>query len=319
MEHSLAYEAIASGKVDLVEVYSTDAKIRKLDLAVLRDDQGFFPDYSAVILARRELMSRFPKTWAALSDLEGRIDNKKMIELNARAELDGQGFTEVAAEFIGSGVQSMSRYAATGGRAWRKLWRLTREHLFLVFVSLAGAILIGVPLGVVAAKQRVLGQGVLLVSGLLQTIPSLALLCFLIPLLGIGTAPSLFALFLYGLLPIVRNTYSGLLSLDPRLLETGKVLGLTSAQRLRLIELPMASISILSGIKTSAVINVGTATLAALIGAGGYGTLIVTGLALNDVTIILQGAVPSAVMALALHATFELLDRAVIPKGLRSG
>jgi len=187
-----------------------------------------------------------------------------------------------------------------------------------VFVSLGASIVIGVPLGLTAKKVRSLGHVILVLTGVFQTIPSLALLCFLIPFFGIGTWPALVALFLYGLLPIVRNTHSGLSSLDPQFVETGKAMGLSQLQVLRIIELPLASVHIMSGIKTSAVINVGTATLAALIGAGGYGTLIVTGLALNDIPTILKGALPAALLAILVHMMFELVDMVVVPKGLRS-
>ena len=168
-----------------------------------------------------------------------------------------------------------------------------------------------------AARFRRLGQTTLVSVGILQTIPSLALLCFMIPLFGIGRLPSLVALFLYALLPIVRSTYTGLIGLDRQLLEIAGVLGLSQRQRLTRIELPLASLNIMAGIKTSAVLTVGTATLAAFIGGGGYGTLIVRGLALNDIPTILAGAVPAAVMALVIHACFELVDRLVIPEGLR--
>ena len=179
------------------------------------------------------------------------------------------------------------------------------------------ALIVGLPLGIVAAKYRAFAQSVILLSGLLQTVPSLALLCFLIPVFGIGYLPAVVALFLYALLPIVRNTYLGLSSTDSGLIESAKTLGLSSFQRLRLIELPLASPTILAGVKLSAVINVGTATLAAFIGGGGYGAIIVTGLALNNNKIILQGAIPSAVLAILVHILFEYLDRIIVPKGIR--
>ena len=152
---------------------------------------------------------------------------------------------------------------------------------------------------------------------MLQTIPALALLCFMIPLLGIGTLPALVALFLYALLPIVRGTYTGLATLDRQLLEIADVLGLDRWRRLLRIELPLASVNVMAGIKTATIWTVGTATLAAFIGGGGYGTLIVRGLALDDTRTILAGAIPAALMALSLHALFEALDRLVVPRGLR--
>ena len=189
----------------------------------------------------------------------------------------------------------------------------------LVFVSLAIAVLIGVPLGVWAGRSSAASAPILATVGVIQTIPSLALLAFLIPVLGtIGTAPALVALFLYSLLPIVRNTSSGLRDIPPALTESARALGLPDGARLRLVELPLAARSILAGVKTSAIINVGTATIAAFIGAGGYGERIVTGLALNDHAMLLAGAIPAAVLALLVQALFDGLDRWLIPAGLRA-
>jgi osmoprotectant transport system permease protein len=171
-------------------------------------------------------------------------------------------------------------------------------------------VLAGVPLGLLAAKVRLLAQPVLAAAGLLQTIPSLALLAFLIPLTGtIGLWPALIALFLYALLPIVRNTHAGITQVPRGLRQAALALGLRRAQILGRIELPLAMPTILAGVKTSAVINVGTATIAAFIGAGGFGERIAQGLALNDHTMLLAGALPAAALALAVHAGFELAER----------
>ena len=301
LQHDLAYRAMAAGQLDATDLYSTDAEIRAHDLVVLRDDRRAFPAYAAVLLYRQGLA---PEAAAALEKLSGRIDEAAMIALNARARLDHVPEEQVAQEFLGL------RATAQDTRAQR-LWRRTREHLFLVGVSLLAAILTAVPLGILAARHRRLGQALLAVTGLLQTIPSLALLVLLIPLLGIGTGPALVALYLYGLLPIVRNTYTGLTAIPPDLRETAEALGLPRGARLRLIELPMASRTILAGIQTSAVINVGTATLGALIGAGGYGQPILTGIRLADTGILLEGALPAAAMALLVQAGFDLLERAL--------
>ena len=154
-------------------------------------------------------------------------------------------------------------------------------------------------------------------TGVIQTIPSLALIVFMIPLLGIGNVPAIVALFLYSLLPIVRNTHTGLKDIPTPVRESAEALGLPRGARLRLVELPMAARSILSGIKTSAVINVGTATLGALIGAGGYGQPILTGIRLNNLELILEGAVPAALLALGVQGAFDLLELILVPKGLR--
>jgi osmoprotectant transport system permease protein len=198
-----------------------------------------------------------------------------------------------------------------------ELWALTLDHLMLVLVSVGAAVAVGVPAGVVAARFRRTGQVELSVIAVLQTIPALALLMFMIPLFGIGTGPALVALSLYALLPIARNTYAGLIGIDRQLLEIAFVLGLGRIRRLVRVELPLASLSIMAGIKTAVVMTVGTATLAAFIGAGGYGTLIVRGLALDDTRTILAGAAPAAAMALLFHAVFELIDRLTVPRGLR--
>jgi len=326
MEHALAYRALASGRIDVITAFTTDGQLARQDVAVLADDRKFFPDYAAVLLARRSLVDRLPRTWAALERrLAGRLDNATMARLNAEVDLDGRGFAAVAASFLGSagGLDSADgRGPLESGRERRsmlarELPALTLQHLVLVAVSLAVAMAVGLPLGILAARRRRLGQLELMGVGVLQTIPALALLSFMIPLFGIGRVPALVALCLYALLPIVRNTYAGLVSLDPQLVDMAAVIGLDGWKRLGWVELPLASVTILAGIKTSAVLTVGTATLAAFIGGGGYGTLIITGLALNDATTILTGAVPAALMALAVHGLFEVLDRLAVPRGLR--
>jgi osmoprotectant transport system permease protein len=191
------------------------------------------------------------------------------------------------------------------------------EHLVLVGASLAAAILVAIPLGILAARRRRFGQVVLAVVGVVQTVPTLALLVFMIPLFGIGTVPAIVALFLYGLLPIVRNTHAGLVGVPLALRESAQALGLSPGASLRLVELPLASPLILAGIKSAAVINVGTATLGALIGAGGLGQPIFTGIRLDDVGLILQGAIPASLLALAVQAAFELVERVAVPRGLR--
>jgi osmoprotectant transport system permease protein len=321
LEHSLAYEAIARRQVDLIDVYSTDAKIEKLDLVVLEDDLGFFPEYQAVFLARADFVQKHPEAWAALISLENSMTESAMVELNADADLRKLGFGTIAEGYLRSRDPERQREAPVLGAASddlaARVWRRTKEHLVLVGITLLFSIGFGVPLGVLAARNAVLGQGVILVSAMIQTIPSLALLCFLIPFFGIGLKPALVALCLYGLLPIVMNTFVGIRGIDSRLKETAHALGLDGWRRIFLIELPLASPSILAGVKTSAIIGIGTATLAALIGAGGYGVPIVTGLAMNDIDTILIGAVPAAGMSLFAHLGFELIGKIVVPKGLR--
>ena len=315
MEHALTYRAIASGQVDVMDVFSTDGQLERLKLRLLDDDRRFFPDYSAVLLARREMIERYPRTWARLREvLEGRLDGATMARLNAMADLDGRRVSEVALVFLGAAA----RDGAGGHREMlAELAALTLDHLVLVLISVGVAIVLGIPMGVVAARHRRTGQLELSAIAMLQTVPALALLMFMIPLFGIGKGPALVALSLYALLPIARNTYAGLIAIDRTLLEIAGVLRLTPLRRLLRIELPLAAIPIMAGIKTAAVTTVGTATLAAFIGGGGYGALIVRGLALDDTATILAGAAPAAAMALVFHAVFEFVDRAVVPRGLR--
>jgi len=255
--------------------------------------------------------SRFPAAWAAIAGLEGRIDATQMIRMNAAAELEGRSFAEAAA-MIGqpSSVQRPGRREFLPTLFGPDLWRLTVQHLLLVFVSLAAGIVAGVPLGIAAAKWPRSAQWIIGAVGVLQTIPSLALFAFLIAAMGtIGTLPALVALFLYSLLPIVRNTHSGLAEVGRGMREAALALGLRPRDRLWLVEVPLALPSILAGIKTSAVISVGTATIAAFIGAGGFGERIASGLALNDSVMLLAGAIPAAVLALAVQGLFELAER----------
>ena len=309
LDHGLAYEAIAAGRIDVMDIYSTDAKIERYRLRVLEDDRNFFPKYDAVLLYRRDLPVRAPRAWQALAALEGKIDTRRIIHLNALAELEGRTFQQAAAAFFG-GTGGAARRGYLAALLGPDLARLTYQHLLLVAVSLAAAVAIGVPLGVAAFKVPGAGQPILGAVAVIQTVPSLALLAFLIAALGrIGTVPALVALFLYALLPIVRNTHAGLAGIRPGMREAALALGLSARDRLLAIELPLAAPTILAGVKTSTVINVGTATIAAFIGAGGYGERIVQGLALNDNALLVAGAVPAAALALVVQAAFELAER----------
>jgi osmoprotectant transport system permease protein len=289
LEHDIAYRGLASGDLDVTDAYTTDAEIRRLGLRLLADDLAHFPRYDAVLLYRRDAARRWPAVFAALRRLEGRLDGTTMAELNAQAKLDRRPEPEVAAAFaahLGGAAP-----APSPGR-WARLAQHTAEHLRLVAISLFAALAVALPLGVLAARRPRLGQVVLTGVGVVQTIPSLALLVLLVPVLGIGPLPAMVALFLYSLLPVVRNTHAGL---------------------------AMASRAILAGVKSAAVINVGTATLGALIGAGGLGEPIFTGIRLADTALVLEGAIPASLLAVAVQFGFDLADRIVIPAGLRLG
>ena len=316
LDHGLAYEAIAAGKIDVMDIYSTDAKIERYGLRLLEDDRGVFPRYDAVLLYRLDLPLRLPQAWKALQRLEGRIGERQMIRLNAAAELERKSFADVAKAFLsGSDALAAPARSLLAVLFAEDFWQLTREHLLLVFASLGAGIVVAIPLGVLAARIEAAAQPILAIVGVIQTIPALALLAFLIPLLGsIGTAPALIALFLYALLPIVRNTHAGMAGVGRGMRQAALALGLKPMDQLLLIELPLAAPAILAGIKTSAVIGVGTATIAAFIGAGGYGQRIAQGLALNDNTTLLAGAIPAAALALMIQGLFELIERLAFPR-----
>ncbi len=316
LDHDLAYRAIASGELQATDLYSTDAEIKAYKLRVLADDLNFFPSYECVWLYRSDFPARSPEAFAAIRRLEGQIGADLMAGMNAAVKIDRLSEDRVAAEFLATkfGIDSKVVAESRVGRLLRRL----KEHLTLVGISLAAAILVAIPLGIAAARYPRLGTVILSVAGVIQTIPSLAILVFMIPWLGIGAKPALVALFLYSLLPIVRNTATGLQDIPPSLRESAEALGLPPFARLIRIELPMASRAILAGIKTAAVINVGTATIGALIGAGGFGQPILTGLRRDDRAMILfEGAIPAAVLALAVQGAFDLAERFLVPKGLR--
>ncbi len=308
IDHGLGYAALQSNSIDVKDAYSTDAKIGENDLVALEDDLRFFPQYKAVFLYRLDIP---PSALAAVRKLEGTINEARMIHLNAEAERT-KNYAQAASLYFG-GKNFVAESLA------HKLLRWTTRHLELAGFSLLLAVIVGVPLGIVASRGGTIGHIILGGTGILQTIPSLALLALLVPVpfFGISVRTAIAALFLYGLLPIVRNTAAGLQDIAQPLRDSAIALGLESGARLRQIYLPIASRTILAGIKTSAVINIGTATLAALIGAGGLGEPILSGLNLNDHATILEGAIPAALLALLVQWLFDLLDHILIPKGLR--
>ena len=336
LDHGLAYDAIAAKQIDVMDIYTTDAKIDFLGLHVLVDDKGYFPRYDAVVLYRLDVPTRHPQAWAALQRLEGRISEPMMIAMNARAELKGVAFEVIAREQLAALAQAAAlsaspapapaaSAAATGQSTdvaqrgfWAKLWapdlgRLARQHLTLVAVAVTLAALLGIPLAVWTSTRPRINALVLGASGMLQTVPSIALLAILISALGvIGTLPALVALTLYALLPIMRNTATGLAQVPVGLRMAGQSLGFSPAQNLRYVQLPLALPTILAGVRTASAIAIGTATIAAFVGAGGFGERIVTGLALNDRELLLAGALPAALMALVSEALFELLERQLV-------
>jgi len=303
LSHDLAYRGLESRSLDLTDLYSTDAEIVHYDLTTLVDDAKFFPVYDAIIVCRDDVPDAIRQS---LNRLGGRIDEMTMTKMNARAALDREPEAQIAASFLRDQL-NVSAEAKVQSR-FARIWQRTREHLAMVGISLGLAVLVAVPLGIIAFYRHGVGRVVFAIADILQTLPALALLVFLIPWLGIGYAPAIVALFLYSVLPILRNTHTGLADIPRDLRESAEALGLPRIARLRYVELPLAARSMLAGVRTAAVINVGTATLGALIGAGGYGQPILTGIRLDDTKLILEGAVPAALLALLVQWVFGWIE-----------
>jgi osmoprotectant transport system permease protein len=310
----------------VIDGYSTDGLIAGYDLVVLRDDQRFFPPYEAAALVSGDLAERRPDAIAALTELSSRLDEETMRRLNRRLEVDREPVERIAGDALAAlGLTAARADAAEPARLeegsfLRYLWErraqvlgMARRHLLLVVLSLAAAIAAAVPLGLALERVPRGAEVVVRGAGVLQTLPSIALLAFMIPLLGIGVLPAVVALFLYSLYPILRNTYTGVRDAAPDAVAAGRALGMTPRQILGYIRLPLAAPVIMAGIRTAAVINVGTATLAAFIGAGGLGDPIAAGLALSDTRMILSGAVPAALLALGVDGALGVVERVVRP------
>lgn len=331
LQQTLKYAAAGDGAIDVLDVYTTDGLVLVHDLVVLEDPRGVFPPYEAAPLVNGTTLRAHPELAVALGRLGGTLDESRMRALNKRAEVDGEPLARIAADFLEElGIVTAEAAAGTrdaageGGRN-RSVWQVLRddraalvertgEHLGLVFGALALSVLVALPLGLVLERTAARAETVIRGVGVLQTIPSIALLAFMIPLLGVGARPAIAALFLYGLYPIVRNTFTGVRDADPGAATSALALGMTPPQVLVQVKLPLAVPVILAGVRTAAVISVGTATLAAFIGAGGLGEPIVAGLQLDDTAVILSGALPAAALALLVDGLLALVERGLGPR-----
>ncbi len=313
IEHALAYQALNDGAIDVTDAYSTDGELERYQLVALDDDRAYFPHYLAAPLVRLPLVSRLEPLLAPLVDS---LDDRTMQRLNAEVVFAGRSFAEVATEFLRDrGIDAGQRTAAQSWQA--QMLRNTLQHLKLTGIALAAAVVLALGVSLSIFRRQKLAQAVLYVCSLLQTIPSIALLALMIPLFGIGVLPAVIALLLYALLPIVRNCLTALTTVDPTLVRVAQAMGLSATEQVRHLFLPMALPGIFAGVRTAAVICIGTATLAAFIGAGGLGDPIVTGLSLNNVNLILQGAIPAALLAVGTELIFEALERWLLPRHLR--
>lgn len=314
IDHGLAYQSLEDGKIELTDVYSTDGEIPKYDLVLLKDDLNFFPGYLGVAFQRADMDKRAKELIAMLGNT---INDSMMQAMNAQVLYQNKTFAQVANEFLKNGNFIKKETKFVQPSAFEEIMSKLARHLQITFLSLLLAIMVALPLGILLSASPALSRPVLYITGLLQTIPSIALLAVMIPVFGIGIVPAIAALFLYALLPIIRNTASGIYSVDPVIKKVAAGMGMTKWQQLRYVELPLSMPSIFAGIKTAAVINIGTATLAAFIGAGGLGEFIVTGLALNDTSLILKGAIPAALLAIVVEFMFEILEQIFLPKHLK--
>ncbi len=324
LDHDLAYRQLASGVLEIIDVYSTDAKIKQLDLLVLNDDRQFFPRYDAIVLYRTALNDQFKPDQRWYLQLVDKISEAEMIAMNHQAEIEKQPEQQVANRFLQQSIEEGNPATVTPSGWFSRITQRTLEHLELVRKSLIPAIFVGIGLGVMAYLYPRLGRLILVLTGIVQTIPALALLVLIMPVvtalglpaLGVGSITAMVALFLYSLLPIVRGTHSGLLSIEPQYRESAEALGFSTRFRIWNIEIPLASRSIFSSIKTAAVINVGFATLGALIGGGGYGQPILTGIRRADYWTVLEGAIPAAALAIIVQMLFDLSEHWFVAPGL---
>lgn len=330
---ALKYEALARGSVDIIDGYSTDGLLAKYDLVTLDDDRHFFPPYDAAALVSSRLFADDPAAVAVLASLSGRLSEVQMRAWNRAVEVERRPLDVVAREALAVVGLGTATEAGTSVDAARRapagFWQfmraragvtlaLTIEHLRLVFIALLAAIVVAVPLGLWLTARPSIGTVVLQGLGVVQTIPGLALLAFLIPWLGIGALPATLALFAYALLPIARATITGLRIADPAAVAALESMGATTRQSLLWVRLPLAAPVLLSGIRTAAVLTIGTATLAAFIGGGGLGEPILTGLGLADMRLVLSGAIPAALLAVTVDALLALAERALAPAHLRA-
>jgi osmoprotectant transport system permease protein len=329
MQQSLKYEATDNSDVDVLDVYTTDGRLAAYDFVILEDDRQFFPPYDATALVRGATLERHPELGQVLSLLTNALSPERMRELNLRIQEQGEAIPQVAYDALHTlhlvkevhqpTTATINESTSFLAYMWERraiLMVRTGEHLWLAGMGLLLGIMLAIPLAFILERWRKGAETMIRIVGMSQTIPSIALLAFMIPLFGVGALPAIMALWIYSLYPILRNTFSGLRDAAPRVVETGRALGMTEWQILRSVRLPLAAPTIMAGIRTSAIWTVGTATLAAFIGAGGLGVPIVSGLQLADVHVILSGALPATILALVVDGLLGWIERLIQPRGL---
>lgn len=313
MEHSLLYTAVKNKRINIVEVYTTDPQIDDLSLVILADDARALPKYDAVFLASLKLQKRSPEVWAFINSLKNKLSAETIRHLNRQVEVVGlsprqavRNWLELSKE---NKVATSKQTQTTIAGLKSQLVRRSAEHFSLVVVAFLIAAAIGLPLGVLASDHPRIGRPLLSVSGVLQTVPAIALLVVLVPLTGLGFWTAVTALVAYAAFPIASSTVAGLNSLSIETLDLVRLMHLNQWQALRWVRLPIAKLSILSGLRIALVSTIGNATLAALIGGGGYGALILSGLSTQRIELVFLGAIPAALSAIFVQAAFSWTER----------
>lgn len=326
LEPGLMYQAVAQEQVDVICAFATDGRLTAYDLRVLDDDQHFFPPYDAAPIVRGELLRNHPEIRDALVALAGTICDDDMRQMNHAVDVLKQEPADVVRRWLNQreGQTSDHSRVASGDELAPKpssFWALalerkaeigqkTLEHLILTVLGMLIAIALGVPIGVIIHRNVPARGPVLGAIEVVQTIPSLAMLAFLFAVYGLlGTIPAVTALVFYALLPIVLNTFTGLCQVPPQVIQAADGVGMSSGQRLWMVELPLAVPVTIAGIRAATVLTVGIATLCTYIGAGGLGDFIARGLARNDPRLTLLGAVPAAIMAVTLSLLIRLMEK----------
>ncbi len=321
LDAGLMYQAIEQGQVDVISALATDGRNKSFNLRILEDDRFFFPPYYAAPLVREETIQEHPELRTVLEELSGKLDDKTITAMNFQVDAEGKTPADVSREFLVKSGLVKGKYAQTSSSQkgflhyfWSEkdyLFTLFWQHLYLTLFGLFIALIIGVPSGIILTRKPEIANYVFGVVNTIQTIPSLALLGFLIPLLGIGQTPAIIALSLYALLPVVRNTYVGIQEVNPILKDAVRGIGLTDMQILRTVEIPLALPTMLAGIRIATVLLVGTATLTSLVGAGGFGEPIFRGIASVQTNTILLGTIPTALMAILLDRILHWIESKV--------
>ncbi len=326
VDSGLMYSAIRDDHADMIMSYSTDGRIKAYNLKILEDDKKFFPPYYAAFLVKEKTLEDHPALVEIFELFDDFISEEEMIEMNDLVDRAKREPKNIAHNFlVQKGIikgkikkpQLSKGFIAYTLSKKNYLLKITKEHLLLSFGALFLALLVSIPTGVALTRFPKLSKLVFPIINTVQTIPSLALLGFLIPLMGIGYLPAVIALFLYSLLPLIRNTYSGIEGVNSNYIEASRGLGLTPMQILFKVEIPLAMPIILAGVRTASVIVIGTATLAALVGAGGLGEPIFRGVATVNGNLILLGAIPSAILAIVVDKFWEVLEKKLVSPGIR--